>query len=257
MVADILDRADIQSANALSTIPRLPSLEALLEEISIGDEASDPQGSGSLYNFPSTWNQDKPQVQSYAQILDIRVVEQLSKLQRLSWYLRSNQTSFEPKSSYLWLSDTVYSVQRAFMLLSDEFRDTPGLDQSCCIAGLIYVECFLQHVNPNAKILEMLNQRLQASIVRCKSAFEYERREGRSRLLLWNLFVGAVSSKHVDWYILELASLIPSIDMPRWEGVEGILTDIAFAETVLHIAKDVWVQVTEIGQQSDQRRREI
>jgi hypothetical protein len=249
---DTFSRADIQSANALSTIPKLPSIEVLLGETSLADDTLDPSGDYSHSSFASVWAQESRRGPSYSDILDKRIVNQIAKLQRLSSRLDSNQTDSGGDSAHLWLGDALYSVLRELMLLADEFKNTPGLGQACCIAGIIYVECFLRNENPKTKILEMLNARLQRSMLKFKEAFGIGADERESRLLLWSLFVGAVSSKHFDWYIQALASLPRSTEILGWNSVDSNLKDIAFPSALIPTARRIWEQVVENWQGSDQ-----
>jgi hypothetical protein len=160
-------------------------------------------------------------------------------------------------SPHIRLSDAVYSVQREFILASDAFRTTPGVDQFCCIAGLIFVECFLRDVNPNAKIVELLNQRLRASISQLESAVQEESNASRSSLLLWGLIIGAVTSEHVNWHVQELAFLAQSLDVQSWGDMERRIREVVFPEAAYSAAKRFWEQVEESWQRSCSRYPEM
>ena len=103
--AEILSRADIQSAKALLVKPRLPSIDILLEGMSISDESHDSRDSSNLSAFTTMWSQDNQELISYAHALDERVLDSITKLQRLSSYLDFDSINFGPESQQFWLSE--------------------------------------------------------------------------------------------------------------------------------------------------------
>jgi len=126
------------------------------------------------------------------------------------------------------------------MLASYDFQNAPGIEQFCCITGLIYVEYFLCRVNLNAKILQTLHGRLQASMAKAEEAFRFRPDDSGSRFVLWALFIGAMSSNQNDWYVAKLRASIRPADGVIWEEMESILRDIVFPETFLPGAEHVW-----------------
>lgn len=143
------------------------------------------------------------------------------------------------------------------MLTAHDFEDTPGIDQCCCIAGLIYVKCFLRSVNPNTKIVQTLHERLQSSISKLAEVLPYEPIDRKSRLLLWAFWIGASTSSNQAWYVKELASQIPPLIVSSWEDLEGVFKELTFPESFIPFAKGFWEYLVEARRQGNQERKEI
>ena len=184
-------------------------------------------------------------------VLNEHVVLQLGILRRLISYLIPNDAGIVSVSPHLGLSDATYSIQRELVLASDAFKETLGLDRICCVAGLISIECFLRQVNPNANIVGIMNERIQTSISQFGGAGRVEPETRSSTLLLWACFVGAVTSKQIDWYLQQIALFVEALGLQNWVEVAQILEEIAFPDDFFPAAARVWEQVVQRWQQND------
>jgi hypothetical protein len=74
-----------------------------------------------------------------------------------------------------------------------------GVDQICCVAGLIYVECCLRDISPRSRIVRELVTRLSGLIENLT-----EHLQGRvshdqiMNLSLWSIVVGGSATKNTE-----------------------------------------------------------
>ena len=207
-------------------------------------DTSNLHGSRRTYVLPATSSQDVHHYVFDRQGLNEQVITQLGKLRHLNSYLisiRGNSASVLPQ---LALSDATYNLQRDLVVASNAFKKTTGLDHICCIAGLIFVERFLRQVNPNANIVGVLNERLQTSISEVEGGAQFSVSENPT-VLLWACFIGAVTSKQVDWYLRYIVAIVESLEIRTWVQVDNILTAIVFPQESTPAAARVWDKVLE------------
>jgi hypothetical protein len=207
-------RADVESAIALSSLPRFP----LLDVIQI-----DPN-SGFMFQTSQPYLKHPGELDEWL----IYIFVNLRHLSRLL-EIESDSDLSQPSSS-----DAIYLVERRLIYILNATEVwISRVARSCCLSALIFAECFLRRVSPNSRSIRTLLVKLETST--SKHATHDQGNEGlneSSRFLLWSMFVGAVTatSDKRGRFIGQLVS--NDLMKHSWEEVKQILRQIAFPETV-------------------------
>ncbi|KAK9364507.1 hypothetical protein V1509DRAFT_613407 [Lipomyces kononenkoae] len=216
--------ADVDSANALSTLPRFPLIGILQ-----GDPMSE-----------STIQVPKPYLKRPDE-LDECLMKVFADIQHLSRLLEMEYTS---ELDQLLSTDSVCLVERRLIYIIATTTDShhSKVERTCCLAGLIFIKCFLCRVSPNYAIIRRLIEKLAASIDgQLPSSRGYKPYSGSTEFVVWSVFVGAVAadSNRRRWFIERLVT--NDLMKQDWGEVKAALQQICFPEFIAEpVAKCVW-----------------
>jgi transcription factor-like protein len=214
----ILSRADIQSANVLSRLPRLAPLDTLLDPASLTNPFTPLIGSQETDFYTQ-------QAEFYA--IDIRLTNIFVELQQLTALLGEDPV-FD-----LRLSDVVYTLQRRLMcLVYDVNERIEPIERTYCFAGLIFLECYIRSVRPNSDIAKVLNDRLHSSMMELpmRPAGDQSKDGGTPELWFWALFVGALAATEKrEWFVSQLVQACTDMQLFSLEDVESLLCRVCWA----------------------------
>ena len=213
-------RADINSANALSTLPLFPPIE---ERPTQSVSPSVAVVSNCIKNLPYQLS-TLPDLQTI--LADLRCLSSVFPRgdQRLSWQTNS-----------MWYADILYNCKRSLIFLS---HSTPqSLDEkvsfACSHAAAILIEICFRGVSINARIVDTLLGRLKSAL---GSLFaDQEWAEGSSgegektKIAFWAVCVGgiaAVKRSEGAWSVEHATSLADLLNVGSWKDAESILQSV-------------------------------
>ena len=219
----IPSRADIQSANVLSQLPRLAPLD---------DPASSTNPFTGSTPFIGSQETDFYNRQAEIYSIDRRLANTFVELQQLMALLGDDPVS-SPNLHHESLSDTVYTLQRCLIcLVYDVDEPIEPIERTCCFAGLIFMECYIRGVRPNSNIAKVLNARLHSSMLVLPSGPAGDQSKDGSvpELWFWALFVGALAATEKrEWFVTQLVQACADLQLFRWEEVESLLYRVCWA----------------------------
>ncbi|KAH8800257.1 fungal-specific transcription factor domain-containing protein [Xylogone sp. PMI_703] len=219
--------ADINSANALSTLPRFPLIDIL---------QNDPMSESAI-------QVSKP----YLSNLDERLKDLFADIQSLSRLLEDKNAS---ELDQLSSTNTVYLTKRRLIYAlasSTDYFDHLKLEQTCCLAGLIFIECFLCRTSPNSVIIRRLVEKLENAIAeQLPSTGGPRSHNGSTKFLLWSVCVGAIAAaSNRRWFIERIVA--NNFMKQDWGEVKETLQQICFPEFIVeNTARYVWEEVHEL-----------
>jgi hypothetical protein len=254
--------ADLNSANALSTAPCFPplsdshnlradqfaidpiALQLYTTLVSTSSTSSTATTTSTTYDSATS---DTP-IPSHndVQVLAPKLAYCFLTLRQLSRLLNISGPKAIIRMDHTWYSDMAYTLQRRLMSLSNTFAAYPlRIEQPCCLAALIYLECCIREIHPRSRIVETLVKDLKASLLKLKGLAS----KGMSNLVFWALAVGVAVSGRGElgehaWFLAQLGALCGFLGVRGWEGARGVLQGILWPERESELTRSlVWSEV--------------
>ncbi|KAG0647654.1 hypothetical protein D0Z07_6718 [Hyphodiscus hymeniophilus] len=239
-LAQPLVRADLGSANAMSTSPRFDVPDWLISDNLHNTEIT------RLLQTLENLKRSRGMVISAEDSVVETVHHQLSSVFEslhaltdiLDWARKMSISDLDD----ICYSDWLYLTQRALMFILENSKRTKyGLDTCCSIAGLIYVECCLRDANTSCRIVCDLVARLVDSLEQLKIRPRHEVcHQVYGHWIFWAIFVGAVAAEHQERSNVE-GSAAAKDKLMRWlAAVSGNFIDKPWLEVEKSLRAICW-----------------
>lgn len=177
--------------------------------------------------------------------LDPQTAYILHEVQRLSRLYTSTLNYGSPEEAMSVLSQLCIILQRLLTLsrLSEDATETPGLSQSCRLAGVLHVLTPLAGYFPNpTMMLHALVRDIKGSLTRMIGAIGT-----RSHLLLWLLGVAGITAHSMPeraWFVGHLVVVVQDLEIKSWEVFRSYLVKLAFHDNFCDVSfQALWEEV--------------
>ena len=229
----LLCRIDVQCASALSTALRFPPMD----DLNLSPDLDSTRTAIPNLQMETAENQD---TEFELCKVDKTLAALFDDLRHLSGFLAGKYPDFSHKIDDISCSDKLYSVNRRLVSLLDQYRDkTSRIERSCCIAALMYINCYLREVRPLTRIIRDFVVQLKASMIELDGStgtLQSVDDVAISKLVVWALVLGATmapAGPERTWFISRLMYMLDIMHVVYWEDVEVMLKTIVWPEEVL------------------------
>lgn len=177
--------------------------------------------------------------------VDVVTANILHEVQRLSILYTASLQYRTPQEAITVLSYLCSILERLLQMSKSPSDDspTPGLSQSCRIAGCLHVFTPMSGYFPNPTLmLHTLVRDLKASLTYMIRAVGT-----RSTLLLWLLSVGGITAHSMPeraWFVSHMVVVITDLRIETWDAMRGHLIKLAFHDNFCDTSfSALWIEV--------------
>ncbi|KAF2158833.1 hypothetical protein M409DRAFT_30705 [Zasmidium cellare ATCC 36951] len=177
--------------------------------------------------------------------LDPQTAFVLHDVQRLSRLYTATLSYGSPDEAMDVLSQLCIILQRLLTLskLSDDVTGTPGLSQSCRLAGVLHVFTPLSGYFPDpTMMLHALVRDIKSSLTKMIGATGTH-----SHLLLWLLGVAGITAHSMPeraWFVGHLVVVVQDLEIKSWQVFRSNLVKLAFHDNFCDVSfQALWDEV--------------